>query len=113
MSEKTSDQARPMPLAGDARVAALADLLRSGWAEVDGRDAICKTFKFRGFIAAWGWMTEVAMVAHQANHHPEWRNVYNTVEVILTSHDAGGVTDRDVKLALKMDERFAAQRQSG
>lgn len=74
-----------------------------GWAGTPGRDAISKTFKFADFNAAFGFMTRVALKADQMDHHPEWSNVYNKVEVVLTTHDAGGVTDKDVALAQFMD----------
>jgi len=89
-------------LEGDARVKALADL--NDWSEADGRDAITKTFQFRDFNAAFGWMTRVAMAAEKMDHHPEWFNVYKTVEVTLATHDAGGLTERDIALAKKMDK---------
>lgn len=79
-------------------------LLANGWAMVDGRNAIFKTFQFTDFNAAFGWMTRMAMWAEKWDHHPEWSNVYRTVEVVLTTHDAGGLTMKDVKLAQKMDE---------
>ena len=88
-------------LQGPDRDTALADL--TGWAEVDGRDAISKTFVFRNFNEAFGWMSRVAMQAEKLDHHPEWCNVYKTVEVTLATHDAGGVTDLDVKLARFMN----------
>ena len=75
-----------------------------GWRAADGRDAICKEFRFRDFNAAFGFMTRVALYADKADHHPEWSNVYNRVEVTLSTHDAGGVTDRDVALAHFMDQ---------
>ena len=93
-------------LAGAEREAAVAALLHTGWRELSGRDAIAKTFTFRNFSEAWGWMSRVALAAERANHHPEWRNVYRTVEVVLTSHDAGGITDRDTELARRMDLLF-------
>ena len=77
--------------------------LGAGWGVVDGRDAIAKTFRFKDFNAAFGWMTRVALAAEKADHHPEWSNVYNRVEVVLTTHEAYGVTERDVALALLMD----------
>lgn len=83
-----------------------------GWAPVEGRDAVAKTFKFADFKAAFGFMGRVALAAEKADHHPEWSNVYNTVEITLTSHDAGGVTDRDVALAEFID-RAAATAQKG
>lgn len=75
----------------------------SGWRAVDGRDAIAKEFKFKDFNAAFGFMTRVALYADKADHHPEWFNVYNKVEVTLSTHDAGGVTEKDVALAKFMD----------
>ncbi len=97
-------------LDGAARAAALAPLLAAGWLPVEGRDAIAKRFSFANFVEAFGWMTRVALWAEKWDHHPEWSNVYKTVEVTLTSHDAGGLTERDVKLAAKMDALFAAGR---
>ena len=91
-------------LAGDARKAALAKL--AGWSEVKDRDAISKTFAFRDFNEAFGFMTRAALVAEKLDHHPEWFNVYKTVTVTLSTHDAGGLTELDIKLAEAMD-RFA------
>ncbi len=88
-------------LSGQARRDALARL--KGWRNLDERDAIAKTFVFADFNAAFGFMTRVALVAEKLDHHPEWLNVYKTVEVTLSTHDAGGVTERDVKLAEAMD----------
>ena len=88
-------------LAGDTRKAALAKL--SGWSEVAGRDALAKKFVFKDFNAAFGFMTRAALVAEKMDHHPEWSNVYKTVEVTLSTHDAGGVTELDVQLAGAMD----------
>lgn len=88
-------------LSGDQRTSALAGL--AGWQEVDGRDAISKTFKFKDFNAAFGFMTRIALIAEKADHHPEWFNVYNRVEVTLTTHDAGGVTEKDINLAQQMN----------
>jgi 4a-hydroxytetrahydrobiopterin dehydratase len=76
----------------------------TGWKAVDGRDAITRQFKFADFNAAFGFMTRVALKADKMDHHPEWSNVYNKVEVVLTTHDAGGVTDKDIELARFMDE---------
>ena len=81
--------------------AALAQL--SGWSAAEGRDAIAKTFRFADFNAAFGWMTRVALAAEKFDHHPEWFNVYNRVDVTLATHDASGVTERDVALAKIMD----------
>jgi len=88
-------------LSGTQRTQALAGL--DGWREVDGRDAIAKSFRFADFNAAFAFMTRAALVAEKMDHHPEWFNVYNRVEVTLSTHDAGGVTDLDVKLAAFMD----------
>ena len=76
----------------------------TGWAAADGRDAIVKTFRFDDFNAAFGFMTRAALKADKLDHHPEWFNVYNRVEVLLATHDADGVTELDVKLARFMDE---------
>jgi 4a-hydroxytetrahydrobiopterin dehydratase len=75
-----------------------------GWAPAEGRDAIVKTFSFPDFNAAFGFMTRVALLADKLDHHPEWSNVYNRVEVLLATHDADGVTALDVQLASFMDE---------
>lgn len=85
----------------DARTSALSRL--AGWSEVSGRDAIAKTFTFKDFNAAFGFMARVALVAEKMDHHPEWSNVYKTVAVTLSSHDAGGVTEKDIALAEAMD----------
>ena len=74
-----------------------------GWTEVPGRDAIEKSFKFADFNQAWGFMTRVALAAEKADHHPEWSNVYNKVEIVLSTHDAGGFSDKDVALAKLID----------
>ena len=89
-------------LAAEARKAALARL--SGWSEVSGRDAIAKTFTFKNFNEAFGFMTRAALVAEKMDHHPEWSNIYKTVNVTLSTHDAGGLTELDVKLAEAMDK---------
>ena len=89
-------------LTADARKAALAKLV--GWTEVSGRDAIAKKFMFKDFNQAFGFMTRAALVAEKMDHHPEWFNVYKIVEVTLATHDAGGVTELDVKLAEAMDK---------
>ena len=88
-------------LTDDERQAALGSL--DGWSAVDGRDAIQKMFKFKDFNEAFGFMARVALVAEKMDHHPEWRNVWNTVEVVLSTHDAGGLTQRDIDLAGAMD----------
>ncbi len=79
------------------RAAALAEL--PGWEDVPGRDAIAKTFLFIDFNEAFGFMARVALMAERLDHHPEWFNVWNKVEVTLSTHDAGGVSRRDVALA--------------
>ena len=93
--------ARPALLQGDARKKALAGL--GGWQDAKQRNAITKTFAFKDFNEAFGWMSRVALVAEKMDHHPEWSNVYKTVEVTLSTHDAGGVTELDIKLAQAMD----------
>jgi 4a-hydroxytetrahydrobiopterin dehydratase len=93
-------------LTGNARKAALAKL--EGWSEVKGRDAISRKFTFEDFNAAFGFMARAALIAEKLDHHPEWFNVYNKVEVTLATHDAGGVTERDVKLAEAMNRLAAA-----
>ena len=93
-------------LTGDIRKAALAKL--PGWSEVKDRDAITKTFTFRDFNEAFGFMTRAALVAEKLDHHPEWFNVYKTVTVTLSTHDAGGLTERDVKLAEVMNRLAGA-----
>ena len=95
-------------LTGDARKAALATL--HGWSETKGRDAIERTFTFADFSEAFGFMARAALVAEKHDHHPEWRNVYKTVEVVLTTHDADGITSRDIALAKAMN---ATARQLG
>jgi 4a-hydroxytetrahydrobiopterin dehydratase len=89
-------------LSGAARDGALARL--KGWSEVKGRDAIAKKFVFADFNQAFGFMTRVALTAEKLDHHPEWFNVYKTVEVTLSTHDAGGLTELDIKLAEAMDK---------
>jgi 4a-hydroxytetrahydrobiopterin dehydratase len=88
-------------LTGNARKAAIAKL--DGWSEVQGRDAITRTFNFADFNEAFGFMTRAALLAEKLDHHPEWFNVYDKVEVTLATHDAGGVTERDVALAEAMN----------
>jgi len=90
-------------LADPARSEALEDLAGRGWIHDADRDAIAKTFKFKTFVDAFGFMARAALWAEKLNHHPEWSNVYNKVEVTLTTHDAGGLTELDVKLAARMD----------
>ncbi|WP_299787738.1 4a-hydroxytetrahydrobiopterin dehydratase [uncultured Marivita sp.] len=94
MTEKLSDTARKT---------VLEPLLKDGWTLDEDRDAISKTFKFDDFTEAFGWMTRAAMWAEKWDHHPEWSNVYNTVEVTLTTHDVDGLSSLDAKLARKLD----------
>ena len=90
---------RPVKIGAEAGLKTLPN-----WSKVEGdRDAICRTFKFKDFNAAFGFMTRVALMADKLDHHPEWFNVYNRVEVTLATHDAGGVTELDVQLASFMD----------
>ena len=93
-------------LSAEARNTALRGL--PGWTAVTGREAIARTFTFKDFNEAFGFMARAALIAEKLDHHPEWFNVYNKVEVTLATHDAGGVTDRDVRLAEAMD-RLAAR----
>ena len=88
-------------LSPEARREALAEL--TGWNQVEGRDAIEKSFKFKSFSEAWGFMSRVALAAEKLNHHPEWFNVYNRVDITLSTHDAGGLSDRDIRLAKSID----------
>jgi len=88
-------------LSAEARKAALQEL--SGWAEAPGREALARTFVFKDFSEAFGFMARAALVAEKRDHHPEWRNVYKTVEVVLTTHDAGGVTALDLDVAKAMN----------
>lgn len=88
-------------LSPEARADALSGL--NGWKDVPDRDAIAKSFSFPDFNAAWGFMTRIAMQAEKMDHHPEWFNVYGTVEITLSTHDCGGVSARDVALATFID----------
>ena len=89
-------------LQGQERIDALATLPH--WHEVEGRDAIARSFRFKDFSAAFGFMARAALEAEKADHHPEWFNVYNRVDVTLATHDAGGLTAKDIALAHAMDE---------
>ena len=97
MSDKARDK-----LSGQARKDALGKLM--GWSEASGRDAIQKKFVFKDFNEAFGFMTRAALIAEKMDHHPEWFNVYKTVEVTLSTHDAGGITGLDIALATAMEE---------
>ena len=85
------------------RETSLAPFLKSGWSYLNDRDALTKTFTFVNFIEAFGWMCKAAIESEKLNHHPEWSNVYKTVEVTLTTHDVGGLSDLDLTLASKLD----------
>ena len=90
-------------LSDTAREQLLEPLFENGWAQDETRDAITKTYKFKDFTEAFGWMTQAALWAEKWNHRPEWSTVYNRVTVKLTTHDAGGLSSLDAKLARKMD----------
>ena len=94
------------PLDAAARAALPATL--PGWSLVEGRDAIRRGFWFKDFSEAWGFMARVALLAEAQDHHPEWSNVWNRVEIVLTTHDAGGLSARDVRLAQAIDALLSA-----
>ena len=94
MTEKLSEAARD---------AMLKPLFENGWSMVEGRDAMQKTFRFDSFVEAFGWITRAAIWAEKWNHHPEWSNTYNRVEVVLTTHYVDGLSALDAKLARKLD----------
>lgn len=98
-------------LSGAARADALAGIPE--WSEVDGRDAIQRSFVFRDFNEAFGFMMRVAMYAERADHHPEWFNVYNKVDIALTTHDADGVSEKDIALARFIDATAGSQGDAG
>jgi 4a-hydroxytetrahydrobiopterin dehydratase len=98
-------------LEGEARRVALSKL--SGWRDLAERDAISKRFEFKDFREAFGFMANVALVAERLDHHPEWFNVYNKVDVTLSTHDAGGLTDLDIALAEAMDRLAATALERG
>jgi 4a-hydroxytetrahydrobiopterin dehydratase len=93
---------RPVRIGAEAALAQL-----EGWSRADGRDAIFRSFRFVTFASAFAFMTRCALAAEKLDHHPEWSNVYDRVDVTLTTHDAGGVTELDVRLGAIMDEAFA------
>ena len=97
-------------MGADAALAALAAEGVAGWSRTADRDALTKTFRFPDFNAAFGWMTRVALTAEKLDHHPEWFNVYNRVEVILATHDVGGVTELDLALARSMERAAASEK---
>ncbi len=90
-----------------ARASALAEL--AGWRLVEGRDAIEKSFRFADFSAAWGFMSRVALAAERLDHHPEWSNIYNRVSVVLSTHDADGLTELDIALARQIEQAASGQ----
>ena len=96
-SAKTAKPAKPKKAAKAPEAAALKP--PRGWKRWDGRDAIWKTYVFDDFVKAFGFMTSAALVAEKMDHHPEWSNVYNRVDILLTTHDADGLSERDAKLA--------------
>jgi len=93
-------------LSGEERDSSLKPLLSTGWTVTDGRDALYKEFLFKNFNQAFGFMTRVALLAEKMDHHPEWFNVYNKVQVTLSSHDVNGLSSRDVKMASFMENVF-------
>jgi 4a-hydroxytetrahydrobiopterin dehydratase len=92
-------------LTDSAREAALQELAE--WKATTGRDAIARSFKFKNFSEAWGFMNRVALLAESQDHHPEWSNVYNRVEILLSTHDCDGLSERDLKLARAIDKLLA------
>ena len=90
------------PKERDAALASIPD-----WNVLDGRDAIERSFEFSDFVEAWGFMASVALIAERMNHHPEWSNVYNRVEIVLTTHDADGLSELDITLAARIDEMIS------
>jgi 4a-hydroxytetrahydrobiopterin dehydratase len=96
-----ASEALMQPLNDTERKAALSEL--SGWSLVENRDAISRTIRFKDFSAAWGFMSRVALAAEAMDHHPEWFNVWNRVDIVLSTHDAGGLTKRDIDLARRIN----------
>ena len=90
------------------RLAELPELGKAGWRAIEGRDALRKIWKFRSFSEAWGFMSRVALVAEKLNHHPEWSNAYNVVDVTLTTHEVDGLSALDLKLARRLDAMAGA-----
>lgn len=97
------------PIEGEARREALTKI--KDWQMVEDRDAIQRSFEFADFKSAFAFMTEVALAAEKMDHHPEWFNVYSKVDITLSSHDADGLTERDIRLAQTIDQSFAKYRQ--
>ncbi|KAH3700053.1 hypothetical protein DPMN_075019 [Dreissena polymorpha] len=94
-----ASEPKRMKLTEEERMSSLSPLTSNGWTMVNGRDAIYKEFLFKNFNEAWGFMSQVALQAEKMDHHPEWFNVYNKVQITLSTHDCGGLSQRDVKLA--------------
>jgi 4a-hydroxytetrahydrobiopterin dehydratase len=101
----TGDSVMAQKLAPESRTAALAKV--PDWRVASDRDAIVRSFKFGDFSEAFAFMTRVALAAEKMDHHPEWSNVYNRVEILLSTHDAGGLSERDIALAAVIDTLFA------
>ncbi|XP_078055493.1 pterin-4-alpha-carbinolamine dehydratase isoform X2 [Mustelus asterias] len=95
-------------LSAEQREQLLPNLRAVGWSEVEGRDAIYKEFIFKNFNQAFGFMTRVALQAEKMDHHPEWFNVYNKVHITLSTHDCGGLSERDIKLATFTEEAMVS-----
>ena len=95
---------RPEALIDKERTEALRPLLEAGWSEVNGGTAIRKEFRFNSFSQAFAWMTRAALLAEKLNHHPEWSNVYNRVDVLLTTHSSGNLTELDVRMAQGLEK---------
>lgn len=95
-----------MALTADERNTLLMPLLENGWKMVNNRDAINKVITFKDFNKAFGFMTKVALMAEKMNHHPEWFNVYNKVDITLSTHDVGGLSNNDIKLATFIDNNI-------
>lgn len=103
---------RPPLVGAEVALATLAAEGVTGWSRAANRDALTKSFGFPDFNAAFGWMTRVALTAEKLDHHPEWSNVYNRVEVILATHDVGGVTELDLALARSMERAAKGEKRS-
>ncbi|XP_052806905.1 probable pterin-4-alpha-carbinolamine dehydratase [Mya arenaria] len=109
---KMASDAKRAKLTEEERTSSLSPLKTTGWTMVEGRDAIYKEFLFKNFNEAWGFMSRVALQAEKMDHHPEWFNVYNKVQITLSTHDCGGLSQRDVKLATFIESAAAATKSS-
>ncbi|WAR04402.1 PHS-like protein [Mya arenaria] len=107
-----ASDAKRAKLTEEERTSSLSPLKTTGWTMVEGRDAIYKEFLFKNFNEAWGFMSRVALQAEKMDHHPEWFNVYNKVQITLSTHDCGGLSQRDVKLATFIESAAAATKSS-